>query len=109
MASNGIIDKFKSKKARISYRESGRDCIVFGYIIKQTEDSLIVEPDGFENDIVLSKKLVTMIFWPKHRDDINTSQRRESRYSNLKPKRRRSKHFSYSLWWKDCNVEEAEP
>lgn len=110
MTSN-TIDKFRSLKAKISYRDNGRDHILFGYIIEVAADSFIVKPDDFGDNVVIPKKSMTSIVWPKHRDNVDTAQIHKDDFSNLKPKnkKKQSKRFSYARWWKDCNVKEAEP
>lgn len=95
-----IINGLKSKIAKISYQEDSRDHILFGYIIEETKDSLIIKSDDFENNIVIPKKKVTMLFWPK---DMSTTPIRSP------VEKKRSKHFSYAKWWKYDDVKEAEP
>jgi len=99
MKPDSLIGKFKTKKAKVSYRDDdGKYHVLFGWLVGETKDSFVVKTDGFGDDIVLPKKQIVIISWLKPRP-------RPRPRLPVEGKRRRG--FSYAQWWRHDKVEEA--
>jgi len=101
MKTDGIVDKFKSMKARISYTENGGEHhVLYGWVVAETDTSFIIESENSTTDAIIPKKQVSVISWLRSRPKLRTTR------PLVEKKKRRG--FSYSLWWKNCRVEEVE-